>query len=101
MTAAAGVRYGRLVCVEVVGSTRQRHALWLCRCDCGADKTVSARSLQKGDARSCGCLRRERLAEANKLRAAGLTKKKPVEAPEPVKKLPVRHYRIEDMRAGR
>lgn len=29
---------------------------WLCRCSCGTEKVVSARSLKAGDAKSCGCL---------------------------------------------
>lgn len=29
---------------------------WLCRCECGNEKVVSAKSLKAGDAKSCGCL---------------------------------------------
>lgn len=51
-----GERHGRLVVLrraENVG----RGARWLCRCDCGAEKVISANCL--GKTRSCGCLRRE------------------------------------------
>src|SRR5215471_11257805 len=32
---------------------------WLCRCDCGTEKFVSADALRKGNSKSCGCLDRE------------------------------------------
>jgi len=37
---------------------------WLCTCDCGNDKIVSASGcdLKKGKTKSCGCFRRKRLA---------------------------------------
>lgn len=35
-------------------------AKWLCRCKCGTERVVLARSLKPGASRSCGCLNRER-----------------------------------------
>lgn len=37
---------------------------WLCRCDCGTERYVLARSLLSGGSKSCGCLRKERAAAA-------------------------------------
>lgn len=34
---------------------------WLCRCSCGDEKVVSARSLKSGDTKSCGCLSKRNL----------------------------------------
>lgn len=33
---------------------------WLCRCDCGVEKCVKAKSLKNGDAKSCGCFHPKR-----------------------------------------
>ncbi len=30
---------------------------WICRCECGATKSIAQTSLKRGDSRSCGCLR--------------------------------------------
>lgn len=35
-------------------------AKWLCRCKCGTERVVLARSLKSGISKSCGCLNRER-----------------------------------------
>lgn len=40
---------------------------WLCLCECGNEKVVNRRELQNGDARSCGCLRKEKTVESFKL----------------------------------
>lgn len=39
---------------------------WKCLCDCGIEVTVPAPSLNSGDAKSCGCLQRERTSEASR-----------------------------------
>lgn len=37
--------------------------LWLCRCDCGTERTVLGNSLRRGKSISCGCIQREKLTE--------------------------------------
>lgn len=54
-----GQRFGRLVAEEYQGVNRHGHALWLCKCDCGNTKIVTACGL-KTDTQSCGCLHKER-----------------------------------------
>jgi hypothetical protein len=58
-----GQRFGRLVVIERAGSRAygefQRHALWLCQCDCGNTHITTSRNLLSGGTRSCGCLRKE------------------------------------------
>jgi len=51
-----GNRFGMLVAVKRVrrGSS---HVFWLCKCDCGGSKEVSAQHLLYGDTKSCGCFR--------------------------------------------
>ena len=36
---------------------------WLCRCECGTERAVIAKSLKNGLSQSCGCLNRERSRE--------------------------------------
>lgn len=63
-----GQRFGRLVALSRNGNGPGRSALWLCICDCGAEVTTRGKFLREGSAQSCGCLRKERAAEANSAR---------------------------------
>lgn len=51
--------YGRLTTIECVGTSRDRHKIWRCRCICGNEKLVSSRDLKSGNTKSCGCLVKE------------------------------------------
>jgi len=51
-----GQRFGRLVAIE------RRDNQWLCHCDCGETNLVHRSNLVSGRAKSCGCLRRERMS---------------------------------------
>lgn len=57
-----GQRFGRLTVVARNG-TLGGHSAWLCRCDCGNEKTVALHNLRNGGVRSCGCLNREMAQE--------------------------------------
>jgi len=60
-----GQRFGRLVVVEYARpGKRGAGATWLVRCDCGVERVVSAANLRRGCTQSCGCLNRDRTAEA-------------------------------------
>lgn len=50
-----GIRYTRLVAVEVVGKRRNR-PLWRLVCDCGGEAFGMAGELECGTPRFCGCL---------------------------------------------
>jgi len=50
-----GNRYGKLAVVRQAESKRGR-ATWLCRCDCGNEKTALGVDLRRGHTNSCGCL---------------------------------------------
>lgn len=54
----SGARFGRWL-VSGRAPNRSNQTVWVCVCDCGAVKAVSAASLRNGDSTSCGCLRRE------------------------------------------
>lgn len=60
-------RFGRLVVVEFDKKIEDNNS-WLCVCDCGAYKRVFSNDLKRGVTQSCGCLQRERTAEANRNR---------------------------------
>jgi hypothetical protein len=53
-----GRRFGRLVVTARAAPSGglDRHARWLCVCDCGVLKIVSSASLSRGFTRNCGCL---------------------------------------------
>ncbi len=52
-----GKRFGRLVPISYFIQVRKTHrmVMWICRCDCGNQVTVSRGDLRKGDTVSCGC----------------------------------------------
>lgn len=50
----AGQRFGRLTVLSF--SHCKRAAFWLCRCDCGNERTMAGGALRFGSIRSCGCL---------------------------------------------
>ena len=56
---------GRLLVIEECGRDAHGQALWRCRCECGNEVIVRGDHLRKENIKSCGCYRRERLAEAN------------------------------------
>lgn len=60
-----GLRFERLTVISRQETIRPGVARWLCRCDCGQDRTVTSTHLRSGHTRSCGCLMRERTAERN------------------------------------
>jgi hypothetical protein len=53
-----GRAFGRRRVVERA-HTRLGKVRWLCRCECGERRTVSATALTRGKSKSCGCLKRE------------------------------------------
>lgn len=50
----AGLRFGQIVVLKRVPGN-----VWLCRCDCGVEKTIYGGSLRNGLTKSCGCLNRK------------------------------------------
>jgi len=58
----AGNRYGRLTVISHAGKDHRNKHLWLCKCECGNEKTVVGDNLSSGKSNSCGCLKAEFLA---------------------------------------
>lgn len=72
-----GQKFGRYT---VLGQAESKHGktYWLCRCECGNERTVQGTHLKMGRAQSCGCLAREQRAQK--------AQKKPKKAEKPAKK---------------
>ncbi len=51
----AGTRFGKLIVIQKQGKDSQGCIKYLCRCSCGATKTIRGYSLRRGDSKSCGC----------------------------------------------
>jgi hypothetical protein len=72
-----GRRFGRLEVISrepnYISKTGQE-AVWKCRCDCGAFRTVRAGQLRGGHATSCGCLQKERAAALHTRHGGSRTK---------------------------
>lgn len=58
-----GKRFGRLLVLYRVANLGKR-VRYMCLCDCGNMVIVHADALRSGNTQSCGCLQRERTAEA-------------------------------------
>jgi hypothetical protein len=55
-----GQRFERLLVIEKARAPSPNGgSLWLCRCDCGAEKLLNSSNLRNGTTRSCGCLQSE------------------------------------------
>lgn len=53
-----GERYGRLVGLKCVGSSKG-HTVWLWKCDCGNTKEIPLVNVRMGYTKSCGCYAQE------------------------------------------
>lgn len=59
----SGQRFGRLVVIGPTDKRKQSCIVWECRCDCGNTAFVPSSLLSNGNTASCGCLRKEYVAE--------------------------------------
>lgn len=64
----SGTRFGNLVVIgpgeDIAASDRPGRASSLCRCDCGREVTVSNSNLKRGTTKSCGCMTKKFLHDA-------------------------------------
>jgi hypothetical protein len=58
-----GLRFGRLVALKRAPNRRypcgKSLVFWLCRCDCGVEKEITAGYLHSAHTQSCGCRQKE------------------------------------------
>lgn len=62
-------KFRRLTFIRENGRNKHGALLWLCRCDCGTEKTFIAGNVKSGGAKSCGCWNREVAARRCSARA--------------------------------
>ena len=58
-------RFGRLIAIKEGPRNSAGRTTWICKCDCGNEKTVLTTQLTGGKTLSCGCLQKERTRQAN------------------------------------
>src|SRR5665647_2461398 len=68
--------YGRLTVVKYAGTDKGNHQLWICKCECGNEKTARAGHLNSGYTKSCGCLLKENMSRISKQNSDYRTKEK-------------------------
>ena len=66
-----GLRFGKLLVIELYGKNKYGQYLWKCLCDCGNITYVIASRLITGRTLSCGCLSRERASLSRKIDLVG------------------------------
>jgi hypothetical protein len=66
----AGLRFERLLVLSFSHCDKSGKLHWLCRCDCGVEKSVRGGHL-RGHVRSCGCLARDVSSVVNRRHGCG------------------------------
>lgn len=65
VTSLIGLVFGRLTVVNKGENSISNRTTWHCVCNCGQQLDVDASHLLSGNTKSCGCLHKDRAAEAN------------------------------------
>ena len=60
-----GQKFGKLAVIQRIGS-KDRKAVWRCRCDCENIVDVVGKDLRNGHTKSCGCLRVEQTSKVHR-----------------------------------
>ena len=56
-----GNRFGRLTVISFSHRDKHHNYHWLCKCDCGNEKSIAGFLLKNSNTRSCGCLKNDLL----------------------------------------
>ncbi len=60
-----GKIFGRLTVLKYISKDKWGSSRWLCKCDCGKEKIIQGDHLRSKATQSCGCLKMERILQAN------------------------------------
>ena len=55
----SGTKFNRLTAVKRTGTSNGGNAIWIFKCDCGAEKEIDSSLVKRGHIKSCGCMRKE------------------------------------------
>lgn len=66
-----GQRFNRWTVISETDERRNRKLVYVCRCDCGSERSVCAGNLRSGISKSCGCLKLERIHDTKFLHGRG------------------------------
>lgn len=69
----SGKKFNHLLVLKL-DSIKNNTTYWLCQCDCGNIKKISAGHLKNGHTKSCGCIRKDCRADKNPSYKHGLRK---------------------------
>lgn len=58
-----GQKFGRLTVIKREPNKNGDSSNWLCKCECGNEKTVNIGNLKSGNAQSCGCISEDKYKE--------------------------------------
>lgn len=61
-----GQKFGRLTALHRLHNYHKKGTYWLCVCECGNLKEINIKDLRKGNTKSCGCLKRDKLLKFHK-----------------------------------
>lgn len=61
-----GKRFGRLIVVGIGEKDKHGKLHWICKCECGVEKSIAGSSLRRDLATSCGCYRNEKTVERSR-----------------------------------
>jgi len=56
-------KFGKLTVIKFLGDDEYGNKQWLCKCDCGVEKSILSGSFKRGLTKSCGCLHKEIMKE--------------------------------------
>lgn len=59
-----GQKFGRLT-ILYRSPNKGHRTVWHCKCDCGNECDVNTEHLRSGHTQSCGCLKKDRISQAN------------------------------------
>ena len=63
-----GKKFGEWVVINKDNSENVKHGVhWICKCNCGAIKSVHSQTLRNGASTSCGCKTKELISKANRV----------------------------------
>ena len=60
-----GLRFGRLIVLEICNYKKNNKTVWSCLCECGNTTDVVCSKLISGNTKSCGCLSKDLLTDKN------------------------------------